>query len=79
MVLNNFISIIGVVIANKYPTICLCYCRYCLFVISLHQKFKNKSNKSMETNLIILMAFALIVLAMIVRLWVLDMSHNGKL
>ena len=33
----------------------------------------------METNLIILMAFALIVLAMIVRLWVLDMSQNGKL
>jgi hypothetical protein len=33
----------------------------------------------METNLIILMAFALIVIAMIVRLWVLDMSHNGKL
>ncbi len=33
----------------------------------------------METNLLILTGFAIIVLAMIVRLWVLDMSHEGKL
>ena len=33
----------------------------------------------MEANLLILMGFAIVVLAMIVRLWVLDMSHNGKL
>lgn len=33
----------------------------------------------METNLLILMGFAIVVLAMIVRLWVLDMSHNGEL
>ena len=32
----------------------------------------------METNLIILMAFAIVVFALIARLWVLDMSHNGK-
>ena len=86
MVLNNFISIIGVVIANKYPTICLkppdhlsVLLQILSFCYIFAPEIKNKSNKSMETNLIILMAFALIVLAMIVRLWVLDMSHNGKL
>jgi hypothetical protein len=30
----------------------------------------------METNLIILMAFAIVVFALIARLWVLDMSHT---